>query len=246
MWFHYDPELQTDCTMKKSPQGDSRGAITRKACFWKICCLTSGGCNFVWAPSPHQSWQMADPTCTCFCWTFLPGKRAFFFPLFPVRAHRESSNLGGGGFLHFEGYLALEFMFEAIVRLLRIWMIILKALYPIQEGCTVVAAGVKEVWAAGTFLAGVLCCRPTNTSPLWKGCVQTLVHQTLIWPRALLEAEWVEIRFEHGDIQKFPVVHKAAVSFCFCPFLDRLYQTLLPSDWWTGAVAEQNFKVHDS
>lgn len=95
MWFHYDPELQTDCTMKKSPQGDSRGAITRKACFWKICCLTSGGCNFVWAPSPHQSWQMADPTCTCFCWTFLPGKRAFFFPLFPVRAHRESSNLGG-------------------------------------------------------------------------------------------------------------------------------------------------------
>lgn len=127
MWFHYDPELQTDCTMKKSPQGDSRGAITRKACFWKICCLTSGGCNFVWAPSPHQSWQMADPTCTCFCWTFLPGKRAFFFPLFPVRAHRESSNLGGW-FLHFEGYLALEFMFEAIVRLLRIWMIILKAL----------------------------------------------------------------------------------------------------------------------
>lgn len=52
---------------------------------------------------------------------FIPLKEHFFFPLLPVRAHRESSNFfWGGGFLHFEGYLALEFMFEDIVRLLRI------------------------------------------------------------------------------------------------------------------------------
>lgn len=30
------------------------------------------------------------------------------------------------------------------------------------------------------------------------GCTQILVHQTLVRPRALLEAEWVEIRCVHG------------------------------------------------
>lgn len=165
-WFHYDTNLQTDCTMKKSPQGDSRGAITREACSWRICCSTLGGCSSELLLLTSRGRWLTQPA-PASAGRFFPLKEHFFFPLLPVHDHRESSDWG---VLHFEGYLALEFMFEDIVRLLRIWMIILKALYPIQEGCTVVAAGVKEVWAAGTFLAGVLCCRPTNTSPLWKGC----------------------------------------------------------------------------
>ncbi|XP_026003826.1 uncharacterized protein LOC113009615 [Astatotilapia calliptera] len=38
------------------------------------------------------------------------------------------------------------------------------------------------------------------------GCTQTLVHQSLVRPGALLEAEWVEVRCVHGDVHRYPIV----------------------------------------
>lgn len=35
---------------------------------------------------------------------------------------------------------------------------------------------------------------------------QSLAHQNLVWTGALLEAEWVEIRYVNGDFHKYPVV----------------------------------------
>lgn len=33
-----------------------------------------------------------------------------------------------------------------------------------------------------------------------------MVHQTLVWPGALLKVEWVEVKYMHGDIHKYPTV----------------------------------------
>lgn len=41
------------------------------------------------------------------------------------------------------------------------------------------------------------------------GCMQTLVHQTLVWPRTLLEAEWVKVRFMYGEIHETNIRAKA-------------------------------------
>lgn len=38
------------------------------------------------------------------------------------------------------------------------------------------------------------------------GCMQTLVCQSLVHPRALLKAEWVEVKCVHGDTHKYPIV----------------------------------------
>lgn len=38
------------------------------------------------------------------------------------------------------------------------------------------------------------------------GCTQTLVHQSLVRPGALLEADWVEVKCVHGDVHKYPIV----------------------------------------
>lgn len=38
------------------------------------------------------------------------------------------------------------------------------------------------------------------------GCTQTLVYQSLFRPKALLDAEWVEVKCVHGDVRKYPVV----------------------------------------
>lgn len=38
------------------------------------------------------------------------------------------------------------------------------------------------------------------------GSTQTLVHQTLIRSRGLLEAEWVEVGCVYGDMNKYPIV----------------------------------------
>lgn len=35
--------------------------------------------------------------------------------------------------------------------------------------------------------------------------IQNLVNQTLVWPRALLEAKWVEVRCLHGDMHKYAI-----------------------------------------
>lgn len=225
--------------MKKWPQGDSRGAITRKACSWRICCSTLGGCSSELFLLTGRGRWLTQPA---------PASAG---PFFLLKEHFSShccqcmiiGNHLIWGVPDFEGYLALEFMFEDIVRLLRTWMIILKALYPLllHSRCSRSKGGV-----GGWDISRRCSVLPAyqHLSPLER-MYYVQVHQTLVWPRALLEAEWVEIRFERGDIQRFPVVlHKAAVSFCLCPFLDRLYQTLLPSDWWSGGVAEQNFKVH--
>uniref|UniRef100_A0A669EMK6 CCHC-type domain-containing protein n=1 Tax=Oreochromis niloticus TaxID=8128 RepID=A0A669EMK6_ORENI len=47
------------------------------------------------------------------------------------------------------------------------------------------------------------------------GCMQTLVHQSLVRPGALLEAEWVEVKCVHGDIHRYPIVplYKAGPSW---------------------------------
>ena len=39
-----------------------------------------------------------------------------------------------------------------------------------------------------------------------SGCQQSLIHQNLVRPGALLEASWVEIRCVHGDIHRYPIV----------------------------------------
>uniref|UniRef100_A0A669B7F8 Integrase catalytic domain-containing protein n=1 Tax=Oreochromis niloticus TaxID=8128 RepID=A0A669B7F8_ORENI len=38
------------------------------------------------------------------------------------------------------------------------------------------------------------------------GCTQTLVHQSLVRPGALLEADWVEVKCVHGDVHRYPIV----------------------------------------
>lgn len=42
------------------------------------------------------------------------------------------------------------------------------------------------------------------------GCMQTLVHQTLVWPRTLLETEWVKVRFMYGEIHETNIRAKAS------------------------------------
>lgn len=37
-----------------------------------------------------------------------------------------------------------------------------------------------------------------------SGYIQDLVNQTLVWPGALLEAKWVEVRCLHGTCTNIP------------------------------------------
>ena len=72
-----------------------------------------------------------------------------------------------------------------------------------------------------------------------SGCMQSIVHQNLIKPRALIEAGCVDIRCVHGDIHRYPVVPveirfkakkhsvKAAVS-------SRLMHPLILGTDWPG------------
>ena len=46
----------------------------------------------------------------------------------------------------------------------------------------------------------------THQAMVDSGCMQSIVHQNLIRPGALLEAGWVDIRCVHGDIHRYPVV----------------------------------------
>jgi len=40
-----------------------------------------------------------------------------------------------------------------------------------------------------------------------SGCMQTVIHQSLVRPGALVEvSSWVNIRCVHGDIHKYPLV----------------------------------------
>lgn len=53
-------------------------------------------------------------------------------------------------------------------------------------------------------------------------------HQTLIRPRALLEAEWLEVRCVHADIYKYPLVlleSKYGISLCLT------HPLILGTDW---------------
>lgn len=45
-----------------------------------------------------------------------------------------------------------------------------------------------------------------GTHPAKVGCIQTLVYQNLVGLEALLEAKWVEMRYVHGDTDKYPMV----------------------------------------
>lgn len=38
-----------------------------------------------------------------------------------------------------------------------------------------------------------------------SGYIQNPVNQTLVWPGALLEAKWVEVRCLHGVMHKYPI-----------------------------------------
>lgn len=69
------------------------------------------------------------------------------------------------------------------------------------------------------------------------GCTQSLIHQNLVQPRALVEASSVDIRYVHGDIHSYTVVPvqithggkkhsvKAAVSSCL------VHPLILGTDW---------------
>lgn len=39
-----------------------------------------------------------------------------------------------------------------------------------------------------------------------SGCTQSVVHQTLIWPGALADAEWVEVMCLYVNIYKYSIV----------------------------------------
>ena len=39
-----------------------------------------------------------------------------------------------------------------------------------------------------------------------SGCTQSIIHQDLVRPGALVEASWVDVRCIHGDIHRYPVV----------------------------------------
>ncbi|KAK0156653.1 hypothetical protein N1851_000130 [Merluccius polli] len=45
-----------------------------------------------------------------------------------------------------------------------------------------------------------------------SGSCQTLIHQSLVRPGALLEASWVEIKCVHGDVHKYPFL---TIEICF-------------------------------
>lgn len=46
----------------------------------------------------------------------------------------------------------------------------------------------------------------TRQALLDSGCKQTMIHQSLVQPEALVEASWVSVRCVHGDIHDYPVV----------------------------------------
>lgn len=81
--------------------------------------------------------------------------------------------------------------------------------HPGQHRCW---AGVLEVLATraaplGLLVNGdgtrVLHHRPSDALPRFRTYV---IHQTLVRPGALLEAEWVEVKCVHEDIHKYPLV----------------------------------------
>lgn len=79
-----------------------------------------------------------------------------------------------------------------------------------------------------------------------SGCTQTLVHQTLVWPGALLKVEWVEVKYMHGDIHKYPTVlpdkkrsGKAVVMSCLT------HPLILGTDWpWFKNLLGQCVGMH--
>lgn len=58
----------------------------------------------------------------------------------------------------------------------------------------------------GVYSVPVRCQGGIHQALVDMGCTQTLVHQTLIRTRELLEAEWVELSCVHGDIHEHPIV----------------------------------------
>lgn len=68
-------------------------------------------------------------------------------------------------------------------------------------------------------------------------CTQSMIHQNLVRPGALVEASWVEVGCVHGDVHGYPVVPveirhmgkkyivKSAVSSCLTQPL------ILGADW---------------
>ncbi|KAM4562630.1 uncharacterized protein PAE49_011040 [Odontesthes bonariensis] len=79
----------------------------------------------------------------------------------------------------------------------------------------------------------------THQAMVDSGCMQSMIHQNLIRPGALIEASWVDIKCVHGDIHRYPVVSveilykgkkhsvKAAVS-------SRLVHPLILGTDWPG------------
>lgn len=89
----------------------------------------------------------------------------------------------------------------------------------------------------GTYCILVRCQGAICQALVDTGCTQNLVHQNLVRPGALLEAEWVKVKCVHGDIHKYPIVQlllklkakthkiKAAVS------LNMSHPLILGTNW---------------
>lgn len=58
----------------------------------------------------------------------------------------------------------------------------------------------------GTYCILVRCQGAICHALVDTGSRQNLVHQHLVHPGALLEAEWVKVKCVHGDIHKYPIV----------------------------------------
>ena len=58
----------------------------------------------------------------------------------------------------------------------------------------------------GTYSVPVRIQGVTHQAMVDSGCMQSIVHQNLIRPGALIEAGGVDIRCVHGDIHTYPVV----------------------------------------
>jgi len=58
----------------------------------------------------------------------------------------------------------------------------------------------------GTYRIPVCIQGGTHQALMDTGCNQTMIHQRLVRPGALIEASWVKVRCVHGDIHQYPEV----------------------------------------
>ena len=58
----------------------------------------------------------------------------------------------------------------------------------------------------GTYYIPVCMRGSTHQALMDTGCMQTMIHESLVRPGALLEAQYVKVKCVHGDIHKYPLV----------------------------------------